>query len=164
MRGISFDSGLITQHRARLNAHLSERDGEQRGAHLLTARDKRVELSLARLLADSSSESEEAIGLAGHGAHDGDDGVSCVARLLDSRGDFTDSLNRSDARATILLYDQAQNACILVRERAQSILFFTLIWIALVGGSLFGRVRRLRRLGAGWIAKIIPKLSLKLIE
>src|SRR5690606_29227514 len=137
-------------------------------AHLLTARDERVQFSFDRFFAQPSSEREETIGLAGHGAYDGDHRMPGVARPFDSGSDLTDPVDRSDARATILLDDQAQSVCILVRHHHPSISFFVIACIAFIGGAFFTTLLlaplAIARPVANRIAIISAKLSFELIE
>jgi hypothetical protein len=91
---------------AGIDADLVERNCQEADGHLLAGGGDHVELAARRIGRDLLGETEQAIGLAGHGGHHDDELVALLVKVGDATRDVPDAVGGADGRAAVLLDDQ----------------------------------------------------------
>ena len=108
LRGANAD--LAAGERARRNAALAQRHGQQRDRHLLAGGQQHIHFTRVGFARDARGEIDEAIGGVAHRRdHDGDAIAACANRR-DFLGDSLDELHRAHRGAAVFLDDRFAGA------------------------------------------------------
>src|SRR5205814_9524874 len=105
-RAVGLDADLMAEERAGVDARILQREGEQRGGHLLAGGDQHVALAVLGRPRRLACEREQAIRLARHRRHDDDELVAGGTCGRDDARHVADAIDVGDRRASELLDDQ----------------------------------------------------------
>ena len=106
MHGSGAHGHLKAEQRARGNAYIPQRHGQQRYRHLLTSRQQAVEFAGVRLRADFTGEVDQAVRMVAHGGHHHRHIHPTSPEARDTRGDLADEFRRADRRTSVFLDDE----------------------------------------------------------